>query len=116
MFHPMFLQVVANTVSDTLAKVAQPIAEQAPEQLSLWYLIKEGGILMIPLFICSILAVYFFVERYIAIRKAGNTPADFMLRIKEKMLEGNISGAQSLAKNSEGALPKMIEKEMQIQL
>lgn len=110
MFHPMFLQVVTNTVADTLGKVVQPIAEQVPEQLSLWYLIKEGGVLMIPLFICSILAVYFFFERYFAIRKAGNTPNDFMLRIKEKMLEGNISGAQSLAKNSEGALPKMIEK------
>jgi len=110
MFQPLFLQAIADSVSDTLRQVAQPIAEQAPEQLSLWYLIKEGGILMIPLFICSILAVYFFFERYFAIRKAGNTPTDFMPRIKEKILEGNIQGAQSLCKNSDGALPKMIGK------
>lgn len=106
MFSTLFLQIA----SDTLPQLTQAVAEQAPEQLSLWYLIKEGGILMIPLAICSILAVYFFFERYFAIKKAGKTSPDFMPRIKEKILEGNIAGAQSICRNVEGALPKMIGK------
>jgi biopolymer transport protein ExbB len=65
---------------------------------------------MVPLGICSILAVYYFVERYLVIKKAGKTPDDFMLRVKEKITEGNIPGAQSLCKNYEGSLPKVIGK------
>ncbi len=100
-----FLQIPV----DTAASLAQPIV-QAPEQLSLWYLLKEGGILMIPLAFCSLLAVYIFVERFLAIRKAGTVPNDFMMRIREKITEGSISGAQSLCKNYEGALPRMVGK------
>lgn len=100
-----FLQIPA----DTVAQLAQPVV-QAPEQLSLWYLLKEGGILMIPLALCSLLAVAIFVERFLAIRKAGKASNDFMLRIREKISEGNISGAQSLCKSYEGSLPRMIGK------
>lgn len=116
MLHTLLLQIQSglgdSAVADTVAQAQQALSATAPvqDQLSLWFLIKEGGVLMIPLGICSILAVYYFVERYLAIRKAGKTPDDFMLRIKEKITEGNISGAQSLCKNYEGALPKMIAK------
>jgi len=110
MFHSLLLQIPADTLSDSLNRIVQPAAQQAPEQLSLWFLIKEGGILMIPLGICSILAVYYFFERFFAIRKAGKTPADFMLRVKEKITEGNIQGARSLCRNYEGALPQIIGK------
>lgn len=101
-----------SSLADTVARAQQALApaSDAPDQLSLWFLIKEGGVLMIPLGICSVLAVYYFVERYIAIKKAGKTPDDFMLRIKEKITEGNIAGAQSLCKNYEGALPRVIGK------
>jgi len=115
MFPSLFLQIqagFADTVAaDTVAQAQQALnITQPPDQLSLWFLIKEGGILMIPLGICSLLAIYYFVERFIAIRKAGKTPDDFMLRVKEKVTEGNIAGAKSLCKNYEGALPKVIAK------
>jgi biopolymer transport protein ExbB len=102
----LLLQIPA----DTLPQIVQPAAQQVPEQLSLWYLLKEGGILMIPLALCSILAVYIFVERLLAIRKAGKAPNDFMSRIREKITEGSIPGAQSLCKNYEGSLPRVISK------
>jgi len=101
----VFLQIPA----DTIAQLVQPVAP-APEELSLWYLLKEGGILMIPLALCSILAVAIFVERFLAIRKAGNISNDFMSRIREKISEGSIMGAQSLCKSYDGALPRMINK------
>lgn len=106
MFWKLFLQIPA----DTAAQIVQPVTAPAPEQLSLWFLLKEGGVLMIPLALCSILAVYIFVERWLAIRKAGKAPNDFMLRIREKITEGSIPGAQSLCKNYEGALPRVISK------
>ncbi len=105
----MFWMLLLQISPDSLTQMA-PLPVQAPEELSLWYLLKEGGILMIPLAICSVLAVYIFVERYLAIRKAGKTPNDFLLRIREKITDGNMPGAQSLCKNYEGAIPRMINK------
>lgn len=116
MLAQLFLQIQtglvdSGAIADTVAKASNAMnITQPPDQISLWFLIKEGGVLMIPLAICSILAVYYFVERYIAIRKAGRTPEDFMLRVKDKISEGNIAGAKALCKNYEGALPKMIAK------
>lgn len=114
MFSTLFLQVqssIADTISsDSLNQIQQAVVEEPTSQLSLWFLIKEGGVLMIPLAICSILAVYYFVERFLAIRKASGTPDDFMLRVRERITDGNIEGAKSLCKNYEGALPKVISK------
>jgi biopolymer transport protein ExbB len=104
MAFPLFLQVI----TDSINSIVTPAS--TIEELSLWYLLKEGGILMIPLLICSILAVAIFIERFIAIRKAGNTSPDFILRIKEKISEGNISGAQSLCQSFEGSIPRVISK------
>src|SRR5690606_23144962 len=97
------------SVGDTMAQVA-PVLPKEPETLSLWTLLMEGGVLMIPLLLCSIIAVYIFVERFIAIRKAGNTSNDFMHRIKEKIAEGNISGALTVSSSFEGAIPRVITK------
>lgn len=97
---------------ETVASAAEASAQmmQEPETLSLWYLLKEGGVLMIPLLILSILTIYFFIERYLVIKNAGKTAPDFMDRVREKIIEGNVSAALSLSKNATGALPTMIEK------
>jgi len=105
----MALTLLLQAMADTVVQPV-PAAPKAPEQLSLWYLLKEGGILMIPLGICSILAVYIFFERFFAIRNAAKSPNDFMLRIREKIVEGNIAGAQSLCRNYQGSVPQVIAK------
>jgi len=103
-------------VTDTLAQVPQVAQEtvttvvKEAETLSLWNLMMEGGILMIPLLLCSIIAVYIFVERFLAIKKAGKTPPDFMSRIKEKIAEGNVTGAANVCKSFDGAVPNVILK------
>jgi biopolymer transport protein ExbB len=102
-----FLQIAVDTAT---ALTPAPIVPAPPQELSLLALLKEGGVLMIPLLICSLLAVGIFVERFLAIRKVGNTQHDFMSRIREKLSEGNLSAAQSLCKNYEGAIPKVISK------
>lgn len=106
----MALTLLLQAMADTASQTVPAAAPKAPEQLSLWYLIKEGGILMIPLGICSILAVYIFFERFFAIRNAAKSPNDFMLRIREKIVEGNISAAQSLCRNYQGSVPQVIAK------
>ncbi len=95
--------------ADTAA-AAMHAATAEPEKISFFYLMKEGGILMIPLFLCSVIMVYVFVERLMAIRKTGETDPTFMQRVREHVTDGNIPAAKSLAKNTQGPVARMIEK------
>lgn len=108
-FSPVLLQAAVDTAQHVVAAAPQAAAPKQ-ETLSLWYLLKEGGVLMIPLLICSLIAVYVFFERFITIRKMLNIPQDFMSRVREKIVEGNISGAQQLCKNYDAATPRVIAK------
>lgn len=82
----------------------------ASEELSLIYLLKEGGILMIPLLLCSVLMVYIFMERLFVIRKAGVVDPNFMARIREQVTDGNLDAAKKLAKSTEGPTARIIDK------
>lgn len=95
--------------ADTMAKATAPVAAQQ-EEISLLYLLREGGVLMIPLLLCSLLLIYVFVERFMAIRKAGLLDPTFMPRIREHITDGNVQAAKSLARHTQGPVPRMIEK------
>lgn len=68
---------------------------------------------MIPLGILLILAVFFFFERLIAIRKASNIDPNFMNIIRDNVFSGNVSAARSLAKNTANPVARMIDKGLQ---
>ncbi len=65
---------------------------------------------MIPLLLLSVIAVYVFIERYFAIRKAARQDDTFMLRIKDYIHEGDIDSAKSLCKKSNTPYARLIEK------
>jgi len=95
---------------DTVAQATDLVEETSAEKLSLIYLLKEGGILMIPLLLCSVLMVYVFLERLAVIRKAGDIDPTFMARIREHVTDGNLAGAKNLAKNTQGPMARIIDK------
>lgn len=76
-------------------------------------MLAHGGPLMIPLGILLILAVFFFFERLIAIRKASNIDPNFMNIIRDNVFSGNVSAARSLAKNTANPVARMIDKGLQ---
>jgi biopolymer transport protein ExbB len=94
--------------ADTLAQAAA--ATTAPEEISLWKLLKEGGVLMIPLLLCSLLLVYVFVERFMVLRRASRVEGTFMSRIRDHITTGNLNAARSLSKNTDGPVARIIEK------
>ncbi|MBW7913715.1 MAG: MotA/TolQ/ExbB proton channel family protein [Taibaiella sp.] len=95
---------------DTVAQATDLVEETSAEKLSLIDLLKEGGILMIPLLLCSVLMVYVFLERLAVIRKAGDIDPTFMARIREHVTDGNLVGAKNLAKNTQGPMARIIDK------
>src|SRR5579872_7456682 len=106
----IFLQAATSAPVDSLAKAAQQDATASVEKISLMHLLMEGGVLMIPLLLCSIILVYVFVERLLAIRKAAVVDPSFMGRIRDQVEAGNFAGATNACKSANNPLSRVIEK------
>ncbi|MBC7689557.1 MAG: MotA/TolQ/ExbB proton channel family protein [Aquabacterium sp.] len=80
---------------------------------SVWSLLSKGGPLMIPLGILFALAVFFFTERLLAVKKASKIDENFMRIIRDHIITGNVTAARSLAKNTDNPVARMIDKGIQ---
>ncbi len=101
-------------ILSTILLAAQAGNEKATEvSLSFIDLAIKGGWIMIPLFLLSIVAIYIFAERYFAIRKASDTDANFMNRIREYIHEDKIDSALALCQSKSTPVARMIEKGVQ---
>lgn len=102
---------LATQVTDTLNRTAQAVA--APKEMHLWEVLKSGGPLMIPLALMFVGAVFFFFERNIAIRKAAKVDENFMRIIRDHIVNGNISAARAITKNTNNPVARIIDKGIQ---
>ncbi len=93
-----------SAVSDT---ATAPIGGGALDALSLLY---KGGIVMIPIAILFVIAVYLTFERYFTIKKAGILDSQFMGGIKGMVLDGDIKSAQRLCHEKGTPIGLMVEK------
>lgn len=84
--------------------------EPAQESLKLFSLVMRGGIVLIPIAILSVIAIYIFIDRYLAIKKASKIDNSFMLNIKDYVANGNFEAAKSLARNTDSPIARMVEK------
>jgi biopolymer transport protein ExbB len=73
-------------------------------------LLIKGGVLMIPLAVLLLIAIYVFFERYFAIRKASRIDDNFMNMVRDHITTGNVQAARTLAKNTHNPAARMIEK------
>lgn len=100
---------------DGLAQAAQdaePIVEE--KTLSLFDLMMSGGlggqIIILILFILLFAAVYIYFERLFAIKAAGKVDKNFMLQIKDSVLNGNIESAKMRCAQSDSPVARLTEK------
>jgi Biopolymer transport proteins len=70
----------------------------------------KGGWIMAVLFLLSIVAGYFIIQRLIVIRRAGKIDATFMNRIKDYVHEGKIDSAINICRTTNTPSARMIEK------
>lgn len=89
------------------------IAHTAPKTQSLWDTLVSGGVIMIPLGVLFVLALYFFFERLIAIKKASKVDDNFMRIIRDHIVSGNVTAARSFSKNNENPIARIIDKGIQ---
>jgi biopolymer transport protein ExbB len=98
----MFLQITTTA--------AGTVPAQGELTLSLWDLAVKGGWIMIVLGVISIITIYVFGDRFIAIRNANKKDDKFMDNIREYILDGKIDNALALCKAQNSPLSRMIEK------
>jgi biopolymer transport protein ExbB len=85
-------------------------AAAATESMSLFDLAVKGGWIMIVLALLSLVAVYIFVERWLAIKSASKIDIHFMNNIKDSIHDGKITSAINLCQRNNSPVARMIEK------
>ena len=103
----MINNILSAIMLQTAAVGAEPVAEQ---ELSVWDLCLKGGFIMIPLLILSLVSIYIFVERYLALRKAAADDVTFMKRIKDYIHDGEVESAENLCKKTDTPYARLIGK------
>ena len=91
------------------AEVATQAAETTAK-LNIFSLAVKGGWIMIVLALVSIVAVYIFVERFLALKKALKEDVNFMDNVKDCIHKGDLQGAKHLAQNNDSPIGRMIGK------
>jgi biopolymer transport protein ExbB len=104
-----FLQI------DTSAAATQAVnaATEPAQQISIVDLLSKGGVLMIPLALLFVVAIFVFIERLLYIRKASKIEDNFMNIIRDNIVTGNVNAARSMAKNTNNPVARIIDKGIQ---
>ena len=104
------MNILTTILADVATTPVVEVAEESVKEFDLLALTLKGGIIMIPLLLLSILAIYVFFERWSAIRKAAKADNTFMARIKDCIYEGDIASARNLCKKTDTPYARLIEK------
>ena len=96
------------TVSATPQATAEPSANQQETALDL---IFKGGYVMIPLALCSLIALTFLLERSIMMRKKHVIPANFIENLKKNLGSQNpdLDKAYEYCVNSKSSIGNIIK-------
>lgn len=105
----MLQEQFVDTMS-TASSALTPQASQIVQELSIWDLTMRGGFIMIPLAILSIISIYIFVERCIAITRARKEDSSFMQRIRDYIHDGEIESARNLCARTDTPYARLILK------
>lgn len=95
------LQIVTDTAT---------VESVADSSISILDLAVKGGVIMIPLALMFIVAVYVFIERLITINNAGKVPPSFMGNVKELVSKGDINGAKLICTQSDTPIAHILRK------
>jgi biopolymer transport protein ExbB len=88
-----------------------PVDDGATEiTLSFYELALKGGWIMAILGLLSIIAVYIFIERFLAIKRSSKEDKNFMNNIRDFIHNGRVDSALALCKNNNSPIARMIGK------
>ncbi|KUF44619.1 MotA/TolQ/ExbB proton channel family protein [Myroides marinus] len=112
MFH--FLQVDTTAVAQNLSNAVEATQGADKKELALSEIIFSGGpigqAIMIIIFIMLFMALYLYLERFFAIKKASTIDDNFMAQIKMFLSQGKVDQAKLLCANTDTPVAHLIGK------
>jgi biopolymer transport protein ExbB len=113
MFILLWIAVRASSGQTPPANPAPPTTEQSLEapaeggiaNRSLLGIIRDGGLLMYPLFACSFVLLVFAFERFISLRTGRVIPGPFVKRFQHQLEEGQLDREQAMLVCEENGSP-----------
>ncbi|MFZ4399350.1 MAG: MotA/TolQ/ExbB proton channel family protein [Bacteroidales bacterium] len=110
--------VIADTVNQAanqvINQVAAPVVTPKTEEaISIMDLVIKGGWIMVPILILSLITVFVFIERYIAIKKSSRGESNFMNNIRDFIVTDRLDAALSFCKSTNSPIARMTEKGLQ---
>jgi biopolymer transport protein ExbB len=81
------------SVVENVVPINAPATPTVPDETSFFDLLVKGGWTMIPIGLLSILAVYVFFERMMALKKADTNPERLTRQVRDYVQSGDLSGA-----------------------
>ncbi|WP_010665602.1 MotA/TolQ/ExbB proton channel family protein [Marinilabilia salmonicolor] len=106
----MNIFMMMQAAGQAVAEGAELAEGEEKVTIDLIELVMQGGWIMIPLFLLSFIAIYIFIERYLAIKRASREDKSFMNRIKDYIHEGKIESALALCESNDNPVSRMIAK------
>ena len=88
----------------------EQVAQTTTEHVNIWSLVQKGGWIMVVLGILSVVVIYLFVERYLALNKALKEDTSFMNNVKNCIHNSDLQGAKNLCMANDSPIGRMIEK------
>ena len=103
--NPPGLDPIASENPDAGGRVA-PVAKENPiPTQNLWSIVKDGGPLMIPIAICSLILMAVVFERIISLRRGRVIPKPFVTRFMRQVREGELDRDRALELCTENGSP-----------
>ena len=112
----VFLQAmtaVADTAGTVSTGINTAVTTQQPvtvDSFSLFSMIVKGGVMMIPLALMLVLAIYVLVERLIVLGRASKKNDTLMQGLKDLIHKGNIDSAKAMCTALNTPEAAMLEK------
>ncbi len=107
----LLLLQAAGSVAEAVSganPVLTPVATEG--EMSLWGMAVKGGWIMIVLAVLSVVCFYILFERNYVIRRAAKEDPQFMDKIKDYILGGEVKAAVSYCRGVDTPSARMIEK------
>jgi len=94
-FHPLLL-LFAMLWLPAIASAEETENKQTIDTRNLLQVVRDGGVLMIPIGVCSFVLLVFVFERAVSLRRARVIPRPFVRRFLEQLKEGQIHPEEAL--------------------
>ncbi len=105
-----FVLQTAAIVADSAQQAGQVATQPTEISLSAWDLAVKGGWIMIVLAAMSLIGIYIFIDRLLAINAASREDGNFMNSIRDFIHEGKLDAARALCRSKNTPISRMIEK------